>query len=64
MTGNEEKEQLITARYGEKARPQDIIWNTQIEGLLKHRSVRHFSQQPLPELLKPSAVERGSCYRP
>lgn len=49
MTGNLEKQQLLTARYGEKDRPEDIIWNNQIEGLLKHRSVRHFSQQPLPE---------------
>lgn len=43
------KDQLITARYGEKARPENIIWNAQIKGLLSHRSVRNFSQQALPE---------------
>lgn len=41
--------QLITARYGEKDQPENIIWNAQIEGLLSHRSVRKFSQEALPE---------------
>ncbi|WP_336277386.1 nitroreductase family protein [Cronobacter dublinensis] len=43
------KVQLITARYGEKERPENIIWNEQIEGLLSHRSVRSFSQKALPK---------------
>lgn len=43
------KGQLITARYGVKDRPEKIIWNSQIEGLLSHRSVRSFSQQALPK---------------
>lgn len=29
---------LITAHYGEKEQPDNIIWNAQIEGLLSHRS--------------------------
>lgn len=49
MTDDFQKEQLIAARYGEKDRPENIIWNKQIEGLLCHRSVRSFSPQPLPE---------------
>lgn len=49
MTDNLYEEQLITARYGEKDRPENIIWNAQIEGLLRHRSVRNFSRQALPE---------------
>jgi hypothetical protein len=49
MSGDLNKVQLITARYGENDRPENIIWNAQIEGLLSHRSVRSFSQQALPE---------------
>lgn len=49
MSDDLQKEQLITARYGEKNRPENLIWNAQIDGLLRHRSVRHFSPQPLPE---------------
>ena len=49
MSEDLNKGQLITARYGEKERPENVIWNTQIEGLLSHRSVRNFSQQALPE---------------
>ncbi|MDI3426791.1 nitroreductase family protein [Enterobacter sp. V87_3] len=49
MSEDLNKVQLITARYGEKDRPKNIIWNSQIENLLSHRSVRNFSQQALPE---------------
>ena len=49
MSEDLNKGQLITARYGEKNQPDNIIWNAQIEGLLSHRSVRSFSQQALPE---------------
>lgn len=49
MSEDLNKVQLITARYGEKDRPKNIIWNAQIEGLLSHRSVRKFSQEALPE---------------
>ncbi|MDF2785236.1 MAG: nitroreductase [Pantoea eucrina] len=49
MSEDLNNEQLLTARYGEKDRPENIIWNAQIEGLLSHRSVRNFSQQALPK---------------
>ncbi|WNN50262.1 NADPH-dependent oxidoreductase [Siccibacter colletis] len=43
------KEQLITARYGAENAPEQMIWNEQIAGLLSHRSVRHYSDRPLPQ---------------
>lgn len=39
---------LLRARYGEAERPGDIALNTVITTLLAHRSVRHFSPDPLP----------------
>ncbi|MBK0002697.1 nitroreductase family protein [Erwinia sp. S38] len=42
------QQQLLAARYGADQQPENIIWNTQIAGLLRHRSVRNFTDRPLP----------------
>jgi len=39
---------LLEARYGAAEAPRDILFNDTIAGLLAHRSVRAFSDQPLP----------------
>lgn len=43
MTGNEQKERLITARYGEKGRPQEIIGVRLENG--KYPTLRPFVKQ-------------------
>lgn len=40
---------LLNARYGNQIKPQNIIWNKQVEGILGHRSVRTYLDLPLPE---------------
>jgi nitroreductase len=43
------REDLLQARYGDQVKPQRMIWNDQVEALLRHRSVRAFLPEPLPE---------------
>lgn len=40
---------LIASRYGDQHVPKNIIWNDQIEGILNHRSIRHYLNKALPE---------------
>ncbi|SDF02059.1 NADPH-dependent oxidoreductase [Streptomyces griseoaurantiacus] len=49
MTDSSRRRALLEARYGQQATPENIIWNEQIETLLAHRSVRAFTDEPLPE---------------
>ena len=53
MMQEESKEALLKQRYGATAVPENILWNPQIEALLKHRSVRTF----LPDALPDGAIE-------
>lgn len=46
---NSDADHLLAARYGTQERPPHILLNDTIEGLLAHRSVRAFSDRPLPE---------------
>lgn len=46
---NDTKQDLLLQRYGSNAVPENILWNSNIELLLKHKSVRKFLQDPLPE---------------
>ncbi|WP_308013476.1 nitroreductase family protein [Streptomyces beigongshangae] len=47
-TDSWQRDALLEARYGQQATPENIIWNEQIEALLAHRSVRAFTDEPLP----------------
>lgn len=49
MTDSSQRDALLEARYGQQAAPVNIIWNEQIEALLAHRSVRAFTDEPLPD---------------
>ena len=40
---------LLEARYGAAEAPAGILLNDTIAGLLNHRSVRAFTQEPLPD---------------
>ncbi|MCA1185422.1 MULTISPECIES: NADPH-dependent oxidoreductase [unclassified Saccharopolyspora] len=40
---------LLRARYGDQPAPATILWNQQVEALLAHRSVRAFTDEPVPE---------------
>ena len=43
------RQHLLQARYGAQAIPSNLIWNPQIEHMIRHRSVRTFLQRPLPD---------------
>lgn len=45
----DQNEALLLARYGEQEWPTSIIWNEQIKTLLSHKSVRSFTDEPLPD---------------
>ncbi len=47
---------LLEARYGAAEAPAGILFNDTIAGLLSHRSVRAFSDRPLPEGLLETLV--------
>ncbi|AGJ58341.1 nitroreductase family protein [[Kitasatospora] papulosa] len=49
MTTDEQRQELLDLRYGKGNGPDKILWNEQIEGLLRHRSVRAYLPDPLPE---------------
>lgn len=40
---------LLEQRYGAQAKPESIIWSTQVEAMLSHRSVRTFLEDDLPD---------------
>lgn len=40
---------LLNARYGSQVKPDNIIWNAQVEQLIAHKSVRAFLPDPLPD---------------
>jgi len=46
---NDKQERLLDKRYGTQKKPENIIWNDQIEHLLSHQSVRNFTTEPLPD---------------
>lgn len=46
---NEKHKALLNQRYGNQRKPKNIIWNSQIESLLSHHSVRNFTAEPLPD---------------
>lgn len=46
---NEERETLLTGRYGSQDKPDNIIWNQHVEHLLSHRSIRNFLPDALPD---------------
>ncbi|MCP2098537.1 Nitroreductase [Actinosynnema pretiosum] len=48
-TVNEAQRELLEQRYGRDEAPAGLIWNEQVEALLRHRSVRAFLPEPLPE---------------
>jgi len=48
-TISEQAERLLAERYGAAHTPAPILLNDTIAGLLAHRSVRAFSNRPLPE---------------
>lgn len=41
--------ELLEQRYGIGREPKGIIWNDQVEHMMKHRSVRKYRTDPLPE---------------
>lgn len=45
---NKTKHNLLLQRYGGKSMPENILWNSNIELLLSHKSVRKFINEPLP----------------
>ncbi len=48
---DEEKQRnlLLEQRYGQGQTPRKIIWNDQVKHLLRHRTVRKYLKDPLPE---------------
>ena len=45
----EHQRALLEQRYGTQPKPDTIIWNSQVEAMLGHCSVRTFLPDPLPE---------------
>ena len=41
--------QLLTDRYADQPRPDDLEWTPAVETMLAHRSVRAFTPEPLTE---------------
>lgn len=48
-TMTDQQQALLERRYGQQAKPANLIWNDQIAHLLSHRSVRAFVNEPLPD---------------
>ena len=46
---NKTRQELLVQRYGTDSIPKQILWNSQIEELLSHRSVRKYLPDALPE---------------
>ncbi|WP_442591932.1 nitroreductase family protein [Pedobacter sp. AW31-3R] len=44
-----EQSALLQQRYGNQRKPDNIIWNSQIEAILNHRSVRNYLPDELPD---------------
>lgn len=42
-------EELLQQRYGNQPKPKNIQWNTQVEALISHRSIRNYLPDPLSE---------------
>ncbi|ATB41747.1 NADPH-dependent oxidoreductase [Cystobacter fuscus] len=49
MNAPNTSEKLLDLRYGEQDKPRNMRWNSTIEALLEHRSVRNYLPEPLPE---------------
>ncbi|SOD62846.1 Nitroreductase [Streptomyces zhaozhouensis] len=49
MSTDDERHELLEQRYGKGKAPEGVRWNDQIAGMLRHRSVRAYLPDPLPE---------------
>ncbi len=49
MPSTEQRDELLALRYGPQDKPENIIWNDTITALLRHRSVRFYRPDPLPD---------------
>ncbi|WP_246108989.1 nitroreductase family protein [Streptomyces sedi] len=49
VSTDDERHELLELRYGKGKAPEDLRWNDQIAGLLRHRSVRTYLPDPLPD---------------
>jgi nitroreductase len=46
---DDEVAQYLDLRYGGQPRPETILWNDEIRTMLRHKSVRNYLPDPLPE---------------